>query len=825
MKNCEFNYGVQPQEDRREIEKLVNLLQEMKHLMELGREGETTPLWKKVCRLGPGCIKNRAWNPLYKPDMEILKTIIQQVETVLHKVTWGDRDRQIRRWRNKKLELAKAGIGDLARHLRGVEQSKLTVLKKPNGEITGSITEMDELLRENWLPIFAKHSYTGQPIPSTEAFLEEYGDSIPEHRQKLDEIKLKDVRWAIGRLATEGAGGLDGWRPREFKQIPDSILDFLVTMYNKIEDLGSWPQELCQAGISLIPKGEGGAPLDQRPITISAIAYRVWAAIRMRDSIPWQEKWMKKGQHGARAKHSTINALMRVSLFFEQSIQAKTQAFGVAIDLSKAFDNIPIDITFAVCRKLGMDTKLYSALRGIYSQITRRFKIGEFVGQSFKDTNGILQGCPLSVMLLNALMAVLTAKLEPNLLAESFVDDLTILNSSQEVLQEGMDVISKFVDATGQVVNLKKTKTFGPNGGATIHYKGALVPEADTVKILGICWRFKSGNLDLQVDPEKVSNAIALAHRIRYAGLPFRLRYLLNCSLVMSKILYAIEIVDLPTADERKLRTAIGYSIWQKSSKQRSPGLLYTLPCKGHVVDPTQAPHVRRLVSLRRCLNNDEEVKARTFEIIGGSQERRLRTGGFVENLMYSLKRLNIDMTVADTDIILEFPGKTLSMSESESCTWEHWVREAARRAVWRSIDHERVRDGRPAWGLAAGIDTDKTMRLYRTSTGQTQGIMRKILLNAVWTQARRAKMPGNDPNPTCLCGKEKEDARHLWWRCERWTGIRSTFQCSELPYDTYSIALRDLGVLLHTDEDREAPVEKIQRMMLSIFIARFSGL
>ena len=222
------------------------------------------------------------------------------------------------------------------------------------------------------------------------------------------------------------------------KELPDVILQFLIDVYEKIEETGTWPTSLCTAGISLIPKeGEGGAPLDQRPITVSAIVYRVWAAVRMRDSIPWQEAWMRTGQHGARAHHSTVDALMRVSLFFEQSILDGTDAFGVAVDLSKAFDNVPVNITFEVCKRLGMDPKLERALRGMYSQIQRRFRLGEYVGETFKDTNGILQGCPLSVMLLNALMSVLSAVLEPTMVAESFVDDLTILNASPEVLQRG----------------------------------------------------------------------------------------------------------------------------------------------------------------------------------------------------------------------------------------------------------------------------------------------------------------------------------------------------------------------------------------------------
>ena len=87
---------------------------------------------------------------------------------------------------------------------------------------------------------------------------------------------------------------------------------------------------------------------------------------------------------------------------------------------SKAFDNILIEIVFAV-----MDEGLWKGLRGMCSGIQRRFKIDGYVGEASTDTNGILQGCPLSVMLLNVLVAALTAALKENVRNESYVDDLT----------------------------------------------------------------------------------------------------------------------------------------------------------------------------------------------------------------------------------------------------------------------------------------------------------------------------------------------------------------------------------------------------------------
>ena len=80
-----------------------------------------------------------------------------------------------------------------------------------------------------------------------------------------------------------------------------------------------------------------------------------------------------------------------------------------------------------------MDEGLWKGVRGMYSGIQRRFKIGGYAGEAFKDTNGILQVCPLSVMLLSVLMAALTAALKEKVRHESCVDDLTLVSSKMIV--------------------------------------------------------------------------------------------------------------------------------------------------------------------------------------------------------------------------------------------------------------------------------------------------------------------------------------------------------------------------------------------------------
>ena len=816
--------GIDP--ERRELHKLTNILSELQALLPSGNERHLHELWTKARGLGREALKthpfSKYWSERTRPPAEGVAEVKAQVDSVLMKVSLGDRDRLLRKWRRERLKRAKEGIGDLAKHFRAPDQAPLSVIKLPDGSITGNIEKIDEELRRNWLPIFAKHRHGNTEPPDATTFLNKYAEHIPYQPQTLSEITIDDLLWVQGKLNSSGAGGLDGWRPAEIKRIPMKILSFLKDLFNTIEATGEWPSALCTAGITLIPKGDGGAPLNLRPITVAPIVYRMWAAIRMKHSIPWQESWMTKGQHGARAKHSTVNALARISMVIERAILEGTPIYGITFDLAKAFDNIPIEVTFGVCKAVGMDERLFVGLKGIYDRMRRRFKIDQYVGETFKDTNGILQGCPLSVMLLNILMAVLSNVLTPVVRNESFVDDLTVLSPSALNLQRAADLMNAFMTDTGQKVNLKKTYSFGPNGGADVLFNGDPIPKKAEVKVLGVVWKFAGGRLNLTVDADKIADAIAKANRIRYSQLPFSIRNLLNGSLVMSKVMYGVEVLDLQPGDERRLRTAIGFSIWQKSSKQRSPGLLFTLTTKGHVVDPAQAPHVRRLLAAYRCCKFDPEIREDLVYLWNNlKNRRRYRGGGFIENLLYSAKRLGISSDVSVEKLELTLAGTPLDAFSVSMVKWAHYCREAARLSVWRLIDKERGREGRTLWGLASGVDRTETMNLYMKSDARQQGILRKIILNAVWTQTRRAKMPHTDADPMCPCGMEHETLKHLWWHCPRWNDIRDRHGYTEVNSDTWSPALRDLGVKLNSDDRHDVP--DIQNMMVAIFTARFA--
>ena len=74
--------------------------------------------------------------------------------------------------------------------------------------------------------------------------------------------------------------------------------------------------------------------------------------------------------------------------------------------LTKRFDLIPQAVALALPLELGMDPGMCRALGAMHKQLCRAFKIARALGSWWQATNGILQGCPLSVIPLNVLTTI-----------------------------------------------------------------------------------------------------------------------------------------------------------------------------------------------------------------------------------------------------------------------------------------------------------------------------------------------------------------------------------------------------------------------------------
>lgn len=92
----------------------------------------------------------------------------------------------------------------------------------------------------------------------------------------------------------------------------------------------------------------------------------------------------------------------------------------VSFDFKKCFGLIPHGILFNV-QEIGLGSQVLGPIRSMYSSLQRRWKLGkDVVGSTWQTSNGILQGCGVSVVLdtlvtfwLYAMSAEVPASAEP----------------------------------------------------------------------------------------------------------------------------------------------------------------------------------------------------------------------------------------------------------------------------------------------------------------------------------------------------------------------------------------------------------------------------
>jgi hypothetical protein len=72
---------------------------------------------------------------------------------------------------------------------------------------------------------------------------------------------------------------------------------------------------------------------------------------------------------------------------------------GVAllfIDLTNAYDSIPLNKLWEILGGLAINTRLIEAITALYEGSSSKIKIGNLITKGFKFTKGLRQGCSLS---------------------------------------------------------------------------------------------------------------------------------------------------------------------------------------------------------------------------------------------------------------------------------------------------------------------------------------------------------------------------------------------------------------------------------------------
>ena len=111
---------------------------------------------------------------------------------------------------------------------------------------------------------------------------------------------------------------------------------------------------------------------------------------------PQAEKIIAEEQAGFRAGRSTTEQIFNLLILSEKHIQHQQDLYHVFIDFKKAFDRVWHATLWATMKKYNISTNLIQVIKNLYNKATSAVLFNNNMGDWFRTTVGVRQGCLLS---------------------------------------------------------------------------------------------------------------------------------------------------------------------------------------------------------------------------------------------------------------------------------------------------------------------------------------------------------------------------------------------------------------------------------------------
>ena len=116
---------------------------------------------------------------------------------------------------------------------------------------------------------------------------------------------------------------------------------------------------------------------------------------------PQAEKIIAEEQAGFRARRSTTGQIFNLRILCEKYLWHEQDLYHVFIDFKKAFDRVWHPALWATMNKYNISTNLIQVIKNLYNKTTSAVLFNSSIGDWFRTTVGVRQGCLLSPTVFN----------------------------------------------------------------------------------------------------------------------------------------------------------------------------------------------------------------------------------------------------------------------------------------------------------------------------------------------------------------------------------------------------------------------------------------
>lgn len=439
---------------------------------------------------------------------------------------------------------------------------------------------------------------------------------IPENDESNEacgnEITTAEILAAIRTSAPRKSPGSDGI-PREFYHRTFDIIHRELNLVMNEALAGRFPSEFVDGVIVLVKKKNSDETArSYRPISLLNVDFKILSRILKArlELVMRTHQLLSATQKCANSPRNIFQATLSLKDRLAHLIQSKQRGKLITWDLDHAFDRVRQSYLHNTMRSLGIHRSLTDLIARIDSLSSSRLLINGHLSTPFPIQRSVRQGSPLSMHLFVIYLQPLLRNLESlpgDDLIVAYADDITIISTSIQRINQMRDIFSRFERISGAKINWDKTKSVDVG---FIDGNPLCLPwlqTENTAKVLGVVF----------------ANSIRLMTKLNWDGMVARFaqvvwlnsmrsltlfqKVILLNTFVTSKVWYLASILSPYGVHTAKLTSTMGRFIWsniatripmQQLARDRSQGgLKLQLPaakCKALLIHR----HVQEIDSL-----------------------------------------------------------------------------------------------------------------------------------------------------------------------------------------------------------------------------------
>ncbi len=295
-------------------------------------------------------------------------------------------------------------------------------------------------------------------------------------------ITDREISMAVTKLKNGKATGLDNICSEAIKYNLPELLKPLKKLFNFIFSTSYYPKQWGMGYITPIYKKEDPSlPDNYRGITIMSNVAKLFNCILNNRLIQFLEKHnvITDLQTGFMKGSRTSDHIFVLKTLIDKYIKKNKKPLYVCfVDFKKAFDRIWHNALLYKLKLVGVGDLFFKTIESMYSNINLAVKSNGSLTDYFQSNIGIRQGDTLSPLLFNIYVNDIPAIFNqeshaPILLNRPipcllYADDLVILSTSKEGLQNSLNCLYNYGKQWALDINTQKTKVIIFNNGGKL---------------------------------------------------------------------------------------------------------------------------------------------------------------------------------------------------------------------------------------------------------------------------------------------------------------------------------------------------------------------